>query len=67
MPQHRFVEYDRVLRQVVVDECGLVDLPLITGMDFGHTDPMLVLPYGAQAENDCDRQRFSIVERAVAA
>jgi muramoyltetrapeptide carboxypeptidase LdcA involved in peptidoglycan recycling len=49
----------------VVEEAGLSDLPLITGMDFGHTDPMFVLPYGIQAEIDCDRQQFGIVENAV--
>jgi muramoyltetrapeptide carboxypeptidase LdcA involved in peptidoglycan recycling len=34
-------------------------------MDFGHTDPMFVLPYGIQARIDCDRHRFEIVENAV--
>ena len=64
-PPEDFAEYDRVLLQVVVEEAGLSDLPLITGMDFGHTDPMFVLPYGIQAEIDCDGQRFEIVESAV--
>jgi len=34
-------------------------------MDFGHTDPFFVLPYGRRAEIDCDEQRFSIEESAV--
>jgi muramoyltetrapeptide carboxypeptidase LdcA involved in peptidoglycan recycling len=34
-------------------------------MDFGHTSPMFILPYGLQAEIDCDNQQFSIVENAV--
>jgi muramoyltetrapeptide carboxypeptidase LdcA involved in peptidoglycan recycling len=34
-------------------------------MDFGHTDPMFVLPYGVEAEIDCDAQMFTIVENAV--
>jgi muramoyltetrapeptide carboxypeptidase LdcA involved in peptidoglycan recycling len=49
-----------------VAENGLTDLPIITGMDFGHTDPMFVLPLGVQAEIDCTQQRFAIVESAVA-
>lgn len=65
IPPERFVEYDEVLRQVVTEEEGLSDLPIVTGMDFGHTDPMFVLPYGVQAEIDCDAQRLTIVESAV--
>ncbi|MFN8440323.1 MAG: S66 peptidase family protein [Caldilineaceae bacterium] len=65
IPPARFAEYDAMLRQVVVDEEGLTELPLITNMDFGHTDPMFVLPYGVLAEIDCETQRFTILEAAV--
>lgn len=61
----QFKEYDRVLRQVVTEEEGLDGLPIISHMDFGHTDPMFVLPYGVQAEINCDRKRFAILESAV--
>jgi len=44
-------EYDNVLHQVVTEEEGLSELPIITHMDFGHTDPMFVLPYGVKAEH----------------
>jgi muramoyltetrapeptide carboxypeptidase LdcA involved in peptidoglycan recycling len=64
-PIERFEEYNQVILQVVRDEEGFVDLPIITNMDFGHTDPMFVLPYGVQAEIDCENQRFSILENAV--
>jgi muramoyltetrapeptide carboxypeptidase LdcA involved in peptidoglycan recycling len=65
VPPERFGEYDEVILQVVAEEEGLMELPIVTGMDFGHTDPMFVLPYGVQAEIDCDRQRLAIVEAAV--
>jgi len=61
----KFTEYDRAILQVVREEEGLTALPIITNMDFGHTSPMLVIPYGLQAEIDCDRQKFSILENAV--
>ena len=51
--------------QVVAEEEGLTNLPIVTQMDFGHTDPVFVLPYGVQAEIDCGAQRFAIVESAV--
>lgn len=61
----RFIEYDEVLRQVVTEEEGLSDLPIITHMDFGHTAPMFILPYGVKTEIDCDNQQLKILESAV--
>ena len=34
-------------------------------MDFGHTDPMIVLPYGVLAEVNCEAGTFAIVESGV--
>jgi len=65
IPPEQFGEYDDVLRHVVTEEEGLSDLPIVTRMDFGHTDPMFVLPYGLQAEINCDTQQVRIVESAV--
>ena len=61
----KFTEYDQAILQVVREEERLTDLPIITHMDFGHTSPMFVIPYGLPAEIDCDNQCFSIVENAV--
>jgi muramoyltetrapeptide carboxypeptidase LdcA involved in peptidoglycan recycling len=61
----KFAEYDQAILQVVREEEGLTDLSIITHMDFGHTSPMFVIPYGVQAEIDCDNQCFSILENAV--
>jgi len=66
IPPEQFEEYDEAVLEVVAAEEGLVDLPIVTGMDFGHTDPMFVLPYGLEAEIDCEARRFSILEGAVA-
>lgn len=65
VPPEKFEEYDRAILHVVREEEGLTDLPIITNMDFGHTSPIFVLPYGVQAEIDCDNRRFSILENAV--
>jgi muramoyltetrapeptide carboxypeptidase LdcA involved in peptidoglycan recycling len=65
VPTEKFGEYDRAILQVVAEEEGLTDLPVVTHMDFGHTDPMFVLPYGVQAQIDCEAQQFAIVESAV--
>ena len=60
-----FEEYDQAILQVVRDEQGLTELPIITHMDFGHTGMIFVLPYGLQAEMDFENKRFSILENAV--
>lgn len=65
VPPEQFDAYDRAIRQVIDEEEGLRDLPVITQMDFGHTDPMFVLPYGVQAEIDCEAHVFTITERGV--
>lgn len=61
----RFADYDAALLAVIRDEEGLAKLPIITGMDFGHTDPMCVLPIGALARIDCARQTVELIEAAV--
>ena len=65
VPIDKFPEYDQAILQVICDEQGLTELPIVTGMDFGHTSPMFVLPYGIQAEIDSENKRFSILENAV--
>jgi muramoyltetrapeptide carboxypeptidase LdcA involved in peptidoglycan recycling len=66
LPPERFEAYDQALLQVVAREEGLTSMPIVTRMDFGHTDPMFVLPYGVQAQVDCRAQTFAILEAAVA-
>ena len=60
-----FAAYDQAILEVVNHEQGLADLPIVTQMDFGHTSPMFILPYGIQAEIDCEKKCFSILESAV--
>lgn len=62
-----FGGYEEALLQVVVREEGLTNLTVVTRMDFGHTDPMFVLPLGVQARIDGEARRFTIVENAVVA
>jgi muramoyltetrapeptide carboxypeptidase LdcA involved in peptidoglycan recycling len=42
-----------------------LDTPIITRMDFGHTDPMFVLPYGVRARIDCEAKTFAVAESGV--
>lgn len=38
-------------------------LPIITNMDFGHTDPQWILPLGIKAEIDCHKKHFKLIEK----
>ncbi len=63
---HRYYEaYKQAIQKVLCLEYGLCDLPVLYNMNFGHTEPMLCLPYGALAEIDCDKSAFSILESGV--
>jgi muramoyltetrapeptide carboxypeptidase len=41
-------------------------LPVVAGVDMGHTDPMLTLPIGVVARVDADRADVALLEPAVA-
>lgn len=60
-----FKDYDEAVLSVVRDEEGLCELPVVTNIDFGHTDPMLTLPIGVTAEIDSNSKTISILESGV--
>jgi muramoyltetrapeptide carboxypeptidase LdcA involved in peptidoglycan recycling len=58
-------EYNNILLEVIRDEQGIDQLPIITEMDFGHTCPTFTIPYGVVAEIDSEQKTFSILESGV--
>lgn len=58
------MKYEKSILKALA-EYGRKDMPVITNMDFGHTDPIMVIPYGVNAEIDCDNKTFTITESAV--
>lgn len=56
---------ERVARVVAV-EFGRPELPVVGNMDFGHTDPQLLLPLGITARIDCEARTVSLTEPALA-
>ena len=59
-----FEKYDAAFLKIA-HEFGLTDLPILSRMDFGHTDPKLILPYGIKAELRCSDATIVINENAV--
>ncbi len=64
MTAARFGEYDQALLNVF-EEYDLPPIPIVTGMDFGHSDPMWVLPYGALTEINPQMKTVNILENGV--
>jgi muramoyltetrapeptide carboxypeptidase LdcA involved in peptidoglycan recycling len=59
-----YQKFDKVLLKVC-KEYDCADIPVVTNMDFGHTVPQMILPYGALAEIDPTNKTVSILESAV--
>jgi len=66
-PMHEkyYDEYKEVLVSVIAGEAGRVDLPILYNVNFGHTSPICILPYGIEAMIDCDQKTLSICESTV--
>ncbi len=59
--------YDEYKHEIlkVMKEYSLEDLPILYNLNFGHTEPKFILPYGVMAEIDCTKEKFSILENGV--
>lgn len=57
-------ELYRRLKELCGRELGRPDLPIVAEMDFGHTDPMFILPYGARVIIDPKQRSIALPESA---
>lgn len=58
-------DFDQMVLEVIKGEFGNVDIPVVSNMDFGHSDPQFILPMGVRAEIDCERETFKLLESPV--
>ena len=59
------VDEERLLEQLILAHTTTGDFPVLIQVDFGHTDPRLVLPLGVRAALDSKPEVFSLEEPAV--
>ncbi|MDC3957431.1 LD-carboxypeptidase [Polyangium jinanense] len=59
-------ELEERIVSIVAGEFGRTDIPIVTNVDFGHTDPQLVMPLGVLAELDPAGPSLRLVEPACA-
>jgi muramoyltetrapeptide carboxypeptidase LdcA involved in peptidoglycan recycling len=57
--------FEAQLRDFVTDRFAGTGLPVLAGVDVGHTDPMLTLPLGPTARLDSAAGTFEVTGRAV--
>ena len=50
------------VRMIVVEEWGRDDLSIVMNMDFGHTEPRHILPYGIELEIDAVNETMRFTE-----
>lgn len=60
-----FKKYDDSILRILL-EFDRTDLSVVTNLDFGHTDPMMTLPFGRIAQIDIDNEQINILESGVA-
>ena len=63
--QEKYYEEYKDSIMKIITELGLVDLPIVYNMTFGHNEPMTCLPSGVMAEINCDNMTFTILESGV--
>ena len=50
---------------IIGKEFNHPEIPIITNMDFGHTDSQIILPLGVKIEIDCKDKAITLKESAV--
>ncbi|MCL2108728.1 MAG: LD-carboxypeptidase [Oscillospiraceae bacterium] len=60
-----FDEHGRAIKDVISNEFQERDLPVLYGLNFGHSSPIFIIPYGAKGEINCDLKSFAILDSGV--
>ncbi len=51
-----------IVLSIVKEEFGLGELPVVSNVDFGHTDPKLIVPIGCRVRIDPNLRRITLLE-----
>ena len=62
----KYEAYKEVYRKVVGFEAGRPELPILYNVNFGHADPIGVLPIGVKCRLDAERKSLTLLEPATA-
>lgn len=57
-------EYKQTFKKIIVDEGKHLNLPIIYNVNFGHAEPIGVMPLGVKCEINCDNKTITLLEPA---
>lgn len=57
-----YEEYKEAIKQVVANEEHLNNLPIFYNVNFGHSKPIGIIPYGIKAELNCKNKSIILLE-----
>lgn len=60
----KYEPYKEVFRRVVGKEAGHPELPILSNVNFGHAEPIGIIPYGIRCRLDVDRRTITLLEPA---
>lgn len=60
----KYEPYKEVYRTVIGREAGHPELPILYNVNFGHADPIGILPYGVKCRLDADHKTLTLLEPA---
>lgn len=58
----KYEVYKNVFKKVVGFEANRPDLPIIYNVNFGHAEPIGIIPIGLECELDCDKKEITVLE-----
>jgi len=64
-PYHYSAEQVELVKQIIINCTKEYTFPVLFGVDIGHTDPMLTIPIGAEADLDSTTNIFRITSQGV--
>lgn len=56
-------DLDNIILSIVKDEFNNSTIPIVVDVDFGHTDPKLILPLGCQVSLEPESNKFILMEK----
>lgn len=62
--EEKYEKYKEVYKQVVGIEAKRPDLPIIYNVNFGHAEPIGIIPIGIECQLDCDNKKITLLEGA---
>lgn len=64
--EEKYEMYKEIYRKVVGFEANKPNLPIIYNVNFGHAEPIGIIPVGVRCELDCDNKKITLLEPATA-